>query len=589
MQVTPRPRDATEVDELIKHDRIFAIPAQPAFLQKLLYISSIIILINICATGLYAISTYYYVVPFYDMVKTYNDIFNDPLYLFLIKPENEHVHILAKLFYLADMYFNHGRGTLVLAFMLIFMIVISVIISANIIPNAAKHRFLRLTATTIICMALFLWIDNNENLLWEKQIHIYISFLLFTLSLTVLRGGEISPARFSAIVALSFWTTLSFGYGLAAAITIFLLAVAMRMERHWLIGFALSALAQFGLWRALMTLAVPPYHAYAADSINHPLAIADYLFRFLRIPIERIVIAIFQPTLAQGLATLIAMVGLGLAALAGRSFLAKQERRSDALLGLAFILFGLGNAAVIALARSGPNIPAESSRYMQIAIFFWAGLAIYHLPLLRRWSVLHPLAVATISFLFCTSFAWSEKRDWTAIADNGQAMRSLAVPLLNHVTDDAVLDRLYWDRPTELSVLDELAKRHLSIFSAPDSDLLGRPLADIAAVSPDCAGWVDGSAPAGSSKPYVYLHGWAYRTDRREPPAAIIIVAHGQVVGLGLMTSPRPDVHEARPEFPASGVGWEAAVNQSPPLADYAAYAVGPGPNGRVACPIPKA
>ena len=545
-------------------------------------------LITACGIGLYAILTYYYIVPFYDMVKTYNDIFNDPLYLFLIKPENEHVHILAKLFYLADMYLNYGRGTLVLTFMFIFMIVISVIISMNIVPRTATNRLLFIVSTTIVCLALFLWIENYENILWDKQIHVYISLIFFTLSLTVLRAGEISPARFGAIVALSFWTTLSFGYGLVAAITIFLLAVAMRMERRWLIGFALAALAQLGLWRALMTLAVPPYQSYAAGAIVHPLAIADYLLRFLRIPIERIVIAVFQPPVAHGLATLIAVIGLGLAALAGRSFLEKQERRSDALLGLAFMLFGFGNAVVIALARSGPKIPAESSRYMLVAILFWAGLVIYNLPLLRRWAVLHPLAIATISFLFCTSFAWSEKQGWSAIAAIGQNMRSLAVPLLNHVTDDAVLDRLYWDRPTELSVLDELAKRHLSIFSAPDADLLGRPLADIAATSPDCAGWVDGAEPAGSSKPYINVHGWAYRTDRREPPAAIAIVADGRVVGLGLMTSGRPDVHKARPEFPERGVGWEAVVNQPTPLADYTAYAVGPGPNGRVACPIPK-
>jgi hypothetical protein len=54
------------------------------------------------------------------------------------------------------------------------------------------------------------------------------------------------------------------------------------------------------------------------------------------------------------------------------------------------------------------------------------------------------------------------------------------------------------------------------------------------------------------------------------------------------MTTRRPDVHKARPEFPARGVGWEAAVNQPSPLTDYSAYAIGPGPNGRIACPIPK-
>ena len=519
-------------------------------------------------TSVYAIWKYSYHVPYWDMIPSLYSYFSESLLTFLFEPENEHIHVTAKIFYILDILLARGSGRLVILSMVAVIGVLAWVM-ACLAGDQWRHRLL------FFCLALaaLTGTANYENLLWPKQIHLYLSLMFFVLAAALTISPLRSPVNQPLIIGAVLTSVLSFGYGLMAAVLVPVLCWLRTARPVLCLPLALGAAFSIFLWLALLHFGLPADDPTLSASLARPAMLLAYLLHFLGAPWLPVAPALAD--ILAGLAILFSMVQW-LAAIR-----AAPIAQADRLLGLALTAFGAGNALTTALTRAHFGAEqAATSRYLAVVWMFWIGVALL-LPPARNKTVQAVLPAALLAVITAGQIS-----SWPAMIDQANTVRWLEIGLLNRIQDRSLLLADYGnpaaiERTAE--VFQELSRRRLAPFSGPETTWQGGLVSDIATIrQAPCPGYVDQARLEGSDHPFLRLSGWAYAG----PPSRALLVADGagRVAGLGLAVGDRPDVTLAMPAIPAEGIGWAAAVAHPAPEMHYHAYALTENGSGLEAC-----
>jgi hypothetical protein len=546
-------------------------------LSMMLMLVSSFVMFGVCISGIFGTLKYYYHIPQWDMVITFSSFFSTSHIRFLFEPENEHVHATAKLLYLFDIWYFDGTGTFLILAIIGCILLISSLIAWQSRHNLREHPYIYSALALLFVCAPMLWVQNFENLLWPKQIHVYLSIVFFLVSISTLDRDNMTPRRAGLIGILMMLSVLSFGYGLVGVLTLCLVAFVMRLPRRYIAWFSLVALLSVVIWGYLIGFSLPRAHSHPTETIFRVRGLAAYIFNFFLAPIGELVRQIFQLNIADVGAKGVTAAGFLIAIAASLSVVRRKGCSPAEAMGLALIWFALGNGLVTALTRLRFGTEqATAPRYLIIALLFWIGLVVFYFPQMKKLASRHAIVGPCLVLIGCLTLARAQVHSWPIMADYSRQVKSLEIAFINGVTDQSTFARNNPFPPLAIFVFSELRRRHLSTFSNPTTYWRGRLLDEVAPKRDTaCIGSVDSVVAEGKDKPFVRLSGWAYIQSQKRPPTVIAIVDQAnRITGLGYITGDRPDVHKILRDISGADIGWQAVVDVSPPLTGYSVYAL---------------
>jgi hypothetical protein len=165
----------------------------------------------------------------------------------------------------------------------------------------------------------------------------------------------------------------------------------------------------------------------------------------------------------------------------------------------------------------------------------------------------------------------------TRARDQGFQRNLAAIALVTDVHD---LGQLLWAdyHPDEvLTLVEYMRKERLSVFSEPESSLLGRQLNSAFILTPDsdCVGKVESTKViTGVRSRSLRITGWAWDDKDSRPPAAIIVATHGTITGLGAMGDWHATVLTASAGLASNFFGFTAYVRDVPASSTLELYAI---------------
>lgn len=218
---------------------------------------------------------------------------------------------------------------------------------------------------------------NYENLMWEKQVHVYMSLFFSTLSLwlaaTKVGGSDLrQDAVWLLLIGIfSFVASFSFGYGMV----VWPVLIGHALLSRWRLPLTGTIVVFFLLTTALYatTWMSLSHHDNPADTIFHPWGVLKYTAAFLFAPFIRIAGLLVgtdwhQIAIAGGLC-LLAIFIFG----AVRRYLILEPENSRARFSVMVGTFCIGIGFITALGRLNINT-GDSSRYFIVAILFLLAL-----------------------------------------------------------------------------------------------------------------------------------------------------------------------------------------------------------------------
>tara|TARA_R110002126_G_scaffold291744_1_gene456466 strand:- start:72411 stop:74198 length:1788 start_codon:yes stop_codon:yes gene_type:complete len=214
---------------------------------------------------------------------------------------------------------------------------------------------------------------NYENLLWEKQVHVYMSLFFSILSLWLaaskVGGSDLrADAAWILIIGIfSFVASFSFGYGMV--VWPVLIVHALLCKWRWPLTGTIVLI--FLLTTALYasTWITHPAHDNPAETLFHPLGLLKYMATFLFAPLTRVMhlpLGWFgnQTQIAGGLC-LLAVFVFG----AFRNYLIPKAEYGRGRFSVMVGAFCIGIAFITALGRLTINAGVDS-RYLIVPIMF---------------------------------------------------------------------------------------------------------------------------------------------------------------------------------------------------------------------------
>jgi len=529
-----------------------------------------------------------HVFPTMDMGAVFFVQFVAPAADFFLFRDNEHLPFAVMPLFLADSVLFRGHGlALIAGILLLNALVVGLVIDAC--RRHARCTPTALTTLAALIAASLFWLIHHENLIWPKQIHMYVSLACSVLAFRVLAslddaptGGETPPIG-KAVLACGLMTvgTFSFAYGAVAWVAAILLALVVRAPRRILgvlsLGFVVN-LALHATFYNTRTLEDP---SNPLVGVRMPLAVGEYVLHYVSAPL----FALIHPVLGRSLAT---SVSLGVAALGCLGAIyallqlgLRRQSTPDRLVRFACLLlmFTLGTALITALSRVtfSPE-QAYAGRYAIIQVLFWIGLALMLTARLAHHTRVYgtSLAVIAVALLALLVPSQSSHAQWSRDYAEGHWTAVLAV--VNGVDDDQQLtSRLYPRRDVLDVVARGLAMRGWSVYSQPQPWWMGRPAASLFVEAPAhrCMGVLDTASDLGRISNGVLVNGWAWDVHAARPPEWIVLLdADGVVHSLGRSGLRRPDVGKVHHELAGSRPGWRAYAVDRQPNGEYSAHAV---------------
>lgn len=526
---------------------------------------------GILLSSFLAVTLWLHPYPVMDTVTVIDGYFSLPWAQFLFfRGDNEHLPWLAMPLFAVDIALFGARGVFLIVVLLLLNTAIALMLA--ILVGRRRHRLM----AAIVILAGFFWLLHAENLIWPKQIHMYLSLALFMLACLRLVWGAERPGpdgapttgSVLALILLLTGSTFSFAYGIVGWLALLLAALSLRWP-----GRALALLAAgFAVNLAIYVLAYAPHtlpatHTRPADSLLQPLSLVWYIMHYIGHPLRRLLFG------GRELALVLSAAGI----LAGFWFMLRAVRRrpSPAEAGLlAVLLFSMGAAGITALSRVGFGpIQAETLRYGVVQILFWAALAGLTLPFLAR--VRGRAWLCLLLVLLMLPFQW---RMFNRLArDDADTWLAVTALATGAETEKRIRERLHPDIAQLHRVTESLRNRGLSVFADAPVSWLGRPVRELAeqADGASCTGWVRAMAESDetASQSHLALEGSALETPTGRPVEWVIVTGGGgRVIGLGHQGSWRD----------AAEVTWRGYTQRggSSPLA----YAILPD-SGRL-CPL---
>gem|GEM_PF-5685368 len=566
-------------------------------------------ILALAAAGIVAhsvFSAFYFMHPFpyWDMVSVQAHYFQcqeqgQPLrFLTTFFKDNEHLNLFPMTLYYLDNVLFQARGVFLIACTLVMNALLAVVLALA-AARCARGDPWTLAASASLFAALLFWLIHWENLIWPKQVHMYVSLLCFigAALLTIHTDSElhekVAPKEWLSLaltVALLTISTFSFGYGLVA----WCACLCLVFFRRWPASFALFLSAAF-LATVLVYLLHYDYKTlgYHQNPFQALLKLKDltlYVVTFLLAPVYALLKIVFVESIAEALSGILCVAMLGKSGAILYRHLARTSSRSGKieLFVCLLLLFTVGTAVLIGLSRLNfGRHQAMGSRYAIVPVLFWIGLCLYHLRARKGppEDLRVPVIVGGI-FVLCLMMA--SQRNYAQELENiREHLLRGEMALLNGSRDEEALKRLYPHTAILAAVGDRLRNRNWSYFSREPSQWLGKPVAEVFGPVKEgiCQGWIEEMEPAGESGDTIFVQGWAWSTEARRPFEWVVLADEdGRIQGLARSGVSRRDV---RKTFPYMDIrtGWEGYV-KGPALPETCqAFAVLEGGGGG-ACPL---
>lgn len=431
-----RPARSHTVDGGIGHTRK---------LRRLAWLAATLLVGLNVGLSIYGVAAYWWRVPWLDMVRVFEDYFRLSFWQFLIKPENEHVHITANLLYALDFNFFHASGGL-----LIISMWALIAASAWAIASAARCGTPEMRQQLFwgffgLSLVFFLWLANWENLLWPHQVILYSSLVLFLLSARLYSRWGANPPRIPQAVAaigLMCLSIFSFGSGVAGAVAMLVVLLLQRVTRRIIVVTAVCLGASIAICLSLV-------HTFGTTSpVDAPLksltqipAIAGYVIVLFSAPIRLMLAPVTDTATARFVSEFASFLGLFAAGAILVS--AWRQPKSSAATGfaLSLVTFGLASSMMTAMARL-PVFGVEqalASRYIIISSLFWIGLTMYRAAGPEfRWQrpVMLGIALSVLSLVAIWQVRWLSLQ-------GGAPMGETEMALLNGVDIPSILAKVW--------------------------------------------------------------------------------------------------------------------------------------------------
>lgn len=488
---------------------------------------------GILLSSLLAVILWLHPYPVMDTVTVIDGYFSLswPQFLFF-RGDNEHLPWLAMPFFAADIALFGARGVFLIVLLLLLNAAVALTLAALIGRRLALRRD-RVMAV-LVSLAGFFWLLHAENLIWPKQIHMYLSLVLFLLACLMLArvderlgrdGGPVTGSLLGIALLLT-GSTFSFAYGIVGWLALLLAALSLRWPGRVLIllaaGFAVN-LAIYVL--AYAPTALPATHTRPVDALLQPLRLAWYVLHYLGHPLRRL--------LFGGREAALVLTAAGILASFWFMHRAMRQRRGPAEAALlAVLLFSMGAAGISALSRVGfGSGQAETLRYGVVQVLFWGALAGLALPFLARAPGRNWLCLLLVLLMLPFQSRMLKRLP----QDDAETWRAVTALVTGADAETRIRQRLHPDIVQLQRVTENLRIRGLSVFADAPVTWLGRPLTELAVLADaaSCTGWVRIVDPD-MSPSHIALEGQARETAGGRQAEWIIVTGDdGRVVGLG--------------------------------------------------------
>lgn len=457
--------------------------------------------------------------------------------------DNEHLPWLAMPFYAADIGLFGAHGNFLIAVLLCLNagLAISITMLARSLWGEGKARPLTILAASF---ASFFWLLHTDNLVWPKQIHMYLSLLAFLGACHTLiwidhqlHNGRPPARSLVLLVLLLLASTFSFAYGIIGWLAVLLVMIGRRWPWRLVVGFVAFFISVIIFYSAVYAPhPLPSTHTRPLEALGRPVDLFWYNLHYLGNPVQRL---LFRDE-NLGLATTVAALVLALYALVS----ALRGRQSiHAMIGIAIMAFAMGTSFITSLSRVGlgPS-QAETLRYGVVQIFFWLGFGLWVAPWLLARLADRPLVRAwifpvIIALMLPFHFRMLSRLD----RDVGRIWQGV-LAVLNHAdADPIVTDVIHPSVIIARRMTDGLVERRLALFAAPQPHWLGQPFDKLFETVP--ANRCEGDPGRLQTRPALvdkaYATGSAWDVTAHKPADWVITVdAGGTVVGLGRAVKP---------------------------------------------------
>lgn len=469
--------------------------------------------------------------PFYDMILVDYEYMFGRARDFWLLPDNEHRPIFAMPLYWIELALLHDQEAFLVACNVALSAGIAAVPAWSAIRAARGDRLLGAIAVALIA-ALVFSLMNRVNLIWPKQVHMYLSIL--GLFVAFRRAASLRPMTGWGMLAVTGWlfvATFSFAYGVIGFPAVAILGVMRRWPvRAWLV-LAVSFAAVMALYFQLTDGFAFLAHGGARPPLGGLLLFA---LTFIAAPVVAVGKAAGAGpwTLAIGQA----LTAAALAVYAWRAIRALVRPVSEAeALALLLAAFVAGNALQTSFARLEMlgQAGALEYRYVIGEVPFWIGLVLLGVEAVRRlptpWRVLPAGAAAVVAALLLNANRQEERNlRWEA----AYHWREVTGALTGVVDRPLLEERIWIDTQQLLRVIDGLRERQWSVFGWPQAHWVGMRASDFPAAPGRCAGTLRTvtALPGGGG---TLLEGWA--GNKRAPGWAawiVLVDASGVITGL---------------------------------------------------------
>jgi hypothetical protein len=526
---------------------------------------------------------------------------NSDAWSLLFVPHAEHRPFLPRLIFWADAKLAHGTGAFSLAVIDCLVLGLAAIWSFLLSGPASRNEGRRLAArhVAVLCIAALLFSGHQmSNFVRAFQVTMFmlyffamLSFVAFALALEPATSRRQSILLLFLSCFFGVCASFSMGNGLIVLPILFMMAWVRRRE---LPAGAIPIIA-------VVVVATIAAYLAAPGSILAVLGRTDYKLTPDRVSeLATFVIAFMGgpwASIAPDGAIIIGLLTLSLSGLALVKYWRRGRLCSYELVCAGLIALALGSAAAATLARLRFGIEAATeSRYSTSVLVLYAALLVSFWPKVPTGrasdasnslgavppGALAVLVVCTIAYAAASHwklpYDYSEFPNVKADAEIAYVANVQDAPAFTPVVPAPQLDLAWQARGYAL-------RHQLSVFSTSAAQSMNRRLTDVfSAVEGRCIGHLDQverivAGPDGGFR----VAGWAWDTDNRSVPPAVLLVEDGIVRGIGRFTSARPDVVAAMPEIRGAKSGFVGYVPRG--TARVTAYVL--NRTQTVACPIP--
>lgn len=507
----------------------------------------------------------------------------NPLSLrWLWSQHNEHRLFVPRLFFLVDLHWFHARQVFLLASISVIQFLHLLLLSWSMRVLGGWRGAVWRTGVGATAFCLFCP-SQWENLTWGFQVCFVLPGLFATLSLIGLllywMRSQQEPTQLGSwkYLTLSIAAALGATWSLSNGNLLWPLLVAAAL----LLRLRLAAVLSFviaGMLSTALFLYNYAHFSRLALSARTPVELLEYLTAYFGsswgVRSNFLLAEIFG---AAGLTVFFFLL------LRLPSYI--RSNRPFYVLLVLIALFCFGTGVITAFGRLHFGIgQAFSSRYQTVALLFWCCMGLLLLGTVSSLQQMRNAVFLLSQVVLLAAMLVGGKFAQLSLARarlHGFQLNVAAMALVTNVPDYEQL-RLVYDYPAYLfPLVPYMREQQLSVFSEPDSSLLGKPLdSEFSAASPNaCTGEMESVAPiAGAGAPVgppaLRITGWAWDYEQRRPPSMIVTTSDGIITGLGVTGDWRPENKVAHPWMTTNYIGFTGYVQDARSSGPVEVYAI---------------